>query len=144
MTGAGDGRDDAASADASEGGGDDGPPDADGSSPGADASDPDAGADAGPETAAETAVRGIPGAAEPDVDGETTGDRFAPDPERCRLLREVARDVRGESSESEQVAAVLYRVSDLYDPDEETSPEEIYLNVRAMWQVKARGGLERS
>ena len=65
------------------------------------------------------------------------------DPERARLLREVAQDVRGDSSESEQVAAFLYRVSDLYDPDEETTPEDIYRNVRNIMQIKERGTLER-
>lgn len=71
------------------------------------------------------------------------GERFDPDPERMRLLREVADDVRGESSESQQLAAVLYRVSDLYDEAEETTPEEIYRNVRFILEVKERGGLGR-
>jgi hypothetical protein len=70
-------------------------------------------------------------------------DGFDPDPERVRLLREVADDVRGESSESEQLAAILYRVSDLYDPGEETSPEEIAIAVRTILNVKERGGLKR-
>ena len=63
-----------------------------------------------------------------------------PDPERAALLREVAEDVRSETSESEQVAAMLYRVSDLYDPDEETTPAEIYRNLRTVLEVKERGG----
>ena len=62
------------------------------------------------------------------------------DPDRAAVLREVAEDVRGESSESEQVAAMLYRVSDLYDPDEETTPAEIYRNLRTILEVKERGG----
>ena len=70
-------------------------------------------------------------------------DRFDPDPERAAFLREIADDVRGESSESEQVAAILYRVSDLYDEDERTTPEEIYRNVRNIFRIKERGGLER-
>ncbi|UWG50036.1 Uncharacterized protein AArcCO_0715 [Halalkaliarchaeum sp. AArc-CO] len=65
------------------------------------------------------------------------------DPERARMLREVAEDVRGGSSESEQVAAFLYRVSDLYDPDEETTPEDIYRNVRNIMRIKERGTLDR-
>jgi hypothetical protein len=69
-------------------------------------------------------------------------DEFDPDPERVRLLRETAEDVRGESSEREQLAAILYRVSDLYDPEEETSPEEIAIAVRSILNVKERGGLE--
>jgi hypothetical protein len=68
------------------------------------------------------------------------GDGIDVDPERAALLREIADEVRGESSESEQVAAMLYRVSDLYDPDEETSPEAIYRNVRTILAVKERGG----
>ena len=68
----------------------------------------------------------------------------SPDPDRAALLREVAEDVRGESSESEQVAAMLYRVSDLYDPDEETTPAEIYRNFRTILEVKERGGRPRA
>ena len=64
----------------------------------------------------------------------------SPDPDRAALLREVAEDVRGETSESEQVAAMLYRVSDLYDPEEETTPAEIYRNLRTILEVKERGG----
>ncbi|WP_136601895.1 hypothetical protein [Salinigranum halophilum] len=66
-----------------------------------------------------------------------------PDAERMRLLRAVADDLRGESSESQQLAALLYRVSDLYEESEETTPEEIYRNVRFILEVKARGGLGR-
>lgn len=69
------------------------------------------------------------------------GDRFESDADRRELLREVAEDVYGESSESRQLSAVLYRVSDLYDPTEDTSPEEIYLNVRHIMDIKERGGL---
>jgi len=68
---------------------------------------------------------------------------FDPDPERVALLRDVAEDVRGDTSESKQLANVLYRVSDLYDESEETSPEEIYLAVRNILNVKESGGLER-
>ncbi|UIO98582.1 hypothetical protein Hbl1158_08420 [Halobaculum sp. CBA1158] len=74
----------------------------------------------------------------PDSDRE-----FADDPETRAFLRAVAEDVRGDSGESKQLSAILYRVSDLYDPDEDTSPEEIYLNVRRIMQIKERGGLER-
>ena len=68
------------------------------------------------------------------------GPQPIPDPKRAALLREVAEDVRGETAESEQVAAMLYRVSDLYDPDEETTPAEIYRNLRTILEVKERGG----
>jgi len=67
--------------------------------------------------------------------------RFDPDEERVRFLREIAEDVRGESSESKQLASIVYRISDLYDEDEKTSPREIYLAVRNIMNVKARGGL---
>ncbi|PSP59452.1 hypothetical protein BRC72_00925 [Halobacteriales archaeon QH_7_66_36] len=73
-----------------------------------------------------------------DTDGEP-----GPDPERAELLREIARDVRGDSSESELVAAMLYRVSDLYDPDEETTPEAVYRNMRNILRVTERGTLAR-
>lgn len=77
---------------------------------------------------------------EADVDGD---EGFPADEHRRELLRDVAEEVRGDSSESRQVSAILYRVSDLYDPEEDTSPEEIYRNVRNILQVKANGGLDR-
>lgn len=67
----------------------------------------------------------------------------APDPERAAVLREIAEEVRGESSESEHVAAILYRVSDLYDPGEETTVEDVYIAVRNVLRIKERGTLER-
>lgn len=67
---------------------------------------------------------------------------FEPDPERVERLRAVAEDVRGDSPERQQLAAILYRVSDLYDEDEDTSPREIYVNVRNILEVKERGGLD--
>lgn len=68
---------------------------------------------------------------------------FETDPERVAALRDVADDVRGETSESKQLANILYRTSDLYDPDEETTPEEIIRNVKFILEVTERGGLER-
>lgn len=70
-------------------------------------------------------------------------EEFAADPERVALLREVAEEIDGESSERRQLSNVLYRVSDLYDEDEDTSPEEIYRNVKFIMNVKERGGLGR-
>ncbi|MDR9380617.1 MAG: hypothetical protein RI560_02960 [Natronomonas sp.] len=64
-----------------------------------------------------------------------------PDPETAALVRSIAEDVRGENSEREQLAMILYRVSDLYDPGEEATPEEIHRNVRNILEIKARGGL---
>jgi hypothetical protein len=65
------------------------------------------------------------------------------DPERAAALRTIADDVRGDSSESRQVAAILYRVSDLYDPDESTTPEHVYRNMRTILRVTERGTLAR-
>lgn len=71
---------------------------------------------------------------------ENPAERFDADPERVAVLREIAADVRGESSESRQLAAILYRISDLYDEDERTDPIEIYRNVETIMQIKAQGG----
>ncbi|OYR59257.1 hypothetical protein [Halorubrum halodurans] len=79
----------------------------------------------------------------PESATDAAGEAFADDAEVREFLREVADDVRGDSSESKQLSAVLYRVSDLYDPDESTSPEEIYLNVRHIMRIKEQGGIER-
>lgn len=78
-----------------------------------------------------------------DVTVDADGEGFPPDERRRLFLRQIADELRGDSSESRQLAAILYRVSDLYDPDEDTSPEEIYLNARNIMQVKANGGLDR-
>lgn len=59
------------------------------------------------------------------------------------LLREVAEDVRGDSSESEQLAAILYRVSDLYDEEEDTDSQDVYRNVKTIFEIKDRGTLAR-
>lgn len=71
-------------------------------------------------------------------DSEAT---FEADEEKVRLLREVAEELYGDSSESRQVSAIVYRISDLYDEDGDTSPEEIYLNVRHIMDIKEQGGL---
>lgn len=64
----------------------------------------------------------------------------APDPEKREFLREIADEIRGESSESEQVAAFLYRVSDVYDDEEDTDARDIYVNMRNILRVKEAGG----
>jgi len=74
---------------------------------------------------------------------ESATDGFEPDPERVEFLREIAEDVRGDTSESEQLANVLYRTSDIYDPDEETTPEDVVQNVKFILEVNERGGLGR-
>lgn len=91
----------------------------------------------GPEDA--LAAAGV----DPVVPDGVDGGEFADDEAVRAFLRDVAEDVRGDSSESKQLSAILYRVSDLYDGDEETSPEEIYLNVRHIMRIKAEGGLRR-
>ena len=65
--------------------------------------------------------------------------------EKREVLRAVAEEIRArdDSSEASQVAAFLYRVSDLYKEGEETSPAEIYLNMRHIMDIKAQGGLNR-
>lgn len=78
-----------------------------------------------------------------DGGGDPDDAEFPDDPDRAALLREVAEEVRGDSSESAQLSAMLYRVSDLYDPDEETTPEEIARNVKNILRIKERGTLER-
>jgi hypothetical protein len=79
----------------------------------------------------------------PESAADAAAGAFAADDEVREFLREIAADVRGDSSESQQLSAILYRVSDLYDPDEQTSPEEIYLNVRHIMRIKEQGGIER-
>jgi len=79
----------------------------------------------------------------PESAADAAAGEFLDDAEVRAFLRDVAADVRGDSSESKQLSAILYRVSDLYDPDEQTSPEEIYLNVRHIMQIKEQGGIER-
>lgn len=78
-----------------------------------------------------------------DGDDDRGSSAFEPDPERVELLRDVADDVRGETSESKQLANILYRTSDLYDEAEETTPEEIVRNVKFILEVNERGGLGR-
>lgn len=72
-----------------------------------------------------------------------TDTEFEPDPERVELLRTVADDIRGESSESKQLANILYRTSDIYDPEEATDPEDVVRNVKFILEVVERGGLDR-
>ncbi|WP_423745164.1 hypothetical protein V5735_03830 (plasmid) [Haladaptatus sp. SPP-AMP-3] len=64
-------------------------------------------------------------------------EAFDPDEERMETLRDIADDIRGDSSESKLVAAMLYRVSDLFDPDEETTPRDIFINMREIIRTKS-------
>ncbi|ELY52183.1 hypothetical protein [Natronorubrum bangense] len=80
------------------------------------------------------------------ADGAKESDSSPPleaDSERVGQLRAVADDIRGDTSESKQLANILYRTSDLYDPDEEITPEEIVRNVKFILEVTERGGLDR-
>lgn len=72
-----------------------------------------------------------------------SADEFDPDPERVELLRAVADDIRGDSSERKQLANILYRTSDIYDPDEQTDPEDVVRNVKFILEVVEQGGLDR-
>lgn len=66
------------------------------------------------------------------------------DPEKTALLRDIADEIRtDDGSNNEQVAAILYRVSDMYDPDEETTVQDIYLNMKYILEIKERGGIRR-
>lgn len=70
----------------------------------------------------------------------SSGD-FSED-EKRRLLRAVADEIRGDDTASRQVAAIVYRVSDIYDPDEDTDPEHVYRNVKEILRIKEQGGKE--
>lgn len=67
-------------------------------------------------------------------------ESFDPDEDRMQTLRDIGDDIRGESSESKLVAAMLYRVSDLFDPNEETTPRDIFLNMRQIIRTKEETG----
>jgi hypothetical protein len=71
----------------------------------------------------------------------TDADDPDPDPERVALLRAVADDIRGDSTESEQVANLLYRVSDVYDADEDTDVRDVYVNMKRILRVVESGGM---
>lgn len=67
------------------------------------------------------------------------------DSETAATLRSVANEIRQtETTNNEQIAAMLYRVSDLYDPDETTTTQEIYVNMRNILNVKEHGGIRRN
>jgi len=67
------------------------------------------------------------------------------DEEKRAVLRAVAAELRGPeaSPESERVAATVQRVSDLYEPEADTAPEDIYRNMRTIFRVVERGGMDR-
>ena len=67
-------------------------------------------------------------------------ERPAPDVEKREFLREIAAEIRGESTESQQVSALLFRVSDIYDEAEDTDTRDVYVNMKNILRVLERGG----
>jgi len=66
------------------------------------------------------------------------------DDEKRDVLREVADDLRErDTDEAERIAALVHRVSDIYDENEETDPQHVYLNMRNILQISEQGGLGR-
>jgi len=62
------------------------------------------------------------------------------------VLREVAEDLRASDeheTEAGRLAAVVHRVSDLYDETEDTDPQHIYLNMKNILEISEQGGLGR-
>lgn len=71
--------------------------------------------------------------------------RYDPNTKR-EILREVADELRAydeHETEAERLAAIVHRVSDLYDENEDTDPQHIYLNMRNILQISEQGGLGR-
>ena len=62
------------------------------------------------------------------------------DDDKREFLREIADELRGEDTESKQIAALLYRVSDVYDPEEDTDTRDVYVNMKSILRVKEAGG----
>jgi len=66
------------------------------------------------------------------------------DPEKRKVLREVADELREEDGEeAERVAAIVHRVSDIYDESEDVDAQHVYLNMRNILQISEQGGIER-
>ncbi|CQH58455.1 uncharacterized protein HHUB_2755 [Halobacterium hubeiense] len=66
------------------------------------------------------------------------------DTEKRDVLRDVADELREEDSEeAERVAAIVHRVSDIYDEDEDVDAQHVYLNMRNILQISEQGGIER-
>jgi hypothetical protein len=64
--------------------------------------------------------------------------------EKRDALREVAADLRDtDSEEAERVAAIVHRVSDIYDDTEDVDAQHVYLNMRKILQISEQGGIER-
>ncbi|MGB9965260.1 hypothetical protein [Halobacterium hubeiense] len=66
------------------------------------------------------------------------------DAEKRDALREVADELReNDSDEAERVAAIVHRVSDIYDESEDVDAQHVYLNMRNILQISEQGGIER-
>lgn len=65
------------------------------------------------------------------------------DDQKREVLRDVAADLRDEGEKGERIAALVHRVSDLYDDDEETDPEHVYRNMKNILQISEQGGMNR-
>lgn len=66
------------------------------------------------------------------------------DGEKRDALRDVADDLREENSdETERIAALVHRVSDIYDESEDVDAQHVYLNMRNILQISEQGGIER-
>lgn len=65
------------------------------------------------------------------------------DDEKRDVLRTVAEDLRDEGEKGERIAALVHRVSDLYDDEEDTDPEHIYRNMKNILQISEQGGMNR-
>jgi hypothetical protein len=62
------------------------------------------------------------------------------DADKRAALRAVAGDLRDGSTEGDQVAALVMRVSDCYDPAEDTDARDVYVNMKNILRVKEAGG----
>ena len=66
------------------------------------------------------------------------------DNEKRDALRAVADELREkETEEAERIAALVHRVSDIYDDSEDTDPQHVYLNMRNILQISEQGGIDR-
>lgn len=66
------------------------------------------------------------------------------DDEKRDALREAADELRdADSEEAERVAAIVHRVSDIYDEDEDVDAQHVYRNMRNILQISEQGGIER-
>ncbi|MXR19496.1 hypothetical protein [Halobacterium bonnevillei] len=66
------------------------------------------------------------------------------DHEKRDVLRDVADDLREQDSEeAERIAALVHRVSDIYDEAEDVDAQHVYLNMRNILQISEQGGIER-